>query len=88
MLNSPPSLELRSSYAIRLLFPSSESFAFQNKEQEIIDKLMINLIRIYLVGYFGVLGNLIGSLSWSYRALFTPLGVNNERSKQNKMAAA
>ena len=43
-------------------------------------------VSIYSLSDLGVSCNLIGSLSRSNWALFTPYGVNNAWSKQNKMA--
>ena len=45
-----------------------------------------SIISIYSLGDLGVSSNLIASLSWNNWALFTPFGVNNALSKQNKMA--
>ena len=46
----------------------------------------ILIISIYSLSDLGVSNNLIGSLSQSNWALFTPYGVNNSWSKQNEMA--
>ena len=43
-------------------------------------------IIIYSLSDFGVSSNLIGPQSRSNWALFTPYGMNNAWSKQNKMA--
>ena len=57
-----------------------------SKEQWSNDKTQLSQISIYSFSDLGVLSNLIGSLSWSNWALFTPYRVNNACSKQNKMA--
>jgi len=57
-----------------------------HKQPWIMTKRNTTSVSIYSISDLGVSSNLIGSLSRSNWALFTPYGVNNAWSQQNKMA--
>ena len=66
---------LRPSYLITPLNNYSRQYEHTPKNLSYAPELL--LVSIYSLGDLGVSSNLIGSLSRSNRAFFTPYGVNN-----------